>query len=724
MEEALKAIFYNIIAGLVLNWEVGRRVNSREISEAHAERLRNRNEALMGYEELIRPSFEELFNSFEIARELNDFLIAPEVINQIRGTLNEQAHNQSWSRVDLINALTLPEGFGLLPELEAFIDRLIDALDAGNHFEAERRANEMIEDIDHDHEHVGPQLKAAVLTCRAQARLSLDRIAESNGDFHLAFTLHFDPVTGVNWATALMREDRWSEAQEIADRLREAFPADFRCRVIAADIAFHTSADADIESILGDVQPESVDDFILLAELRLQQGNYDEAASAAEAALALSSGNPFAKFFLAHGLAFDLISGEASGYLTAERDRMEQAIQLLTEARTTFDEACQPFWKETIYINLSCLYLRLGQPDLALAELEAARDDLPESQALLERLWKLLTICNRTEEAITLARSLFQHNPTEESALRESTTLVLTGQLSEAAAAVEVAMERIPSLAQNPEFVVMRAHLLIWADPPRLREAIDLLTAGLDQSPNDVTLRVVRAEVHAKLGETEQVRSGLEQAPSLESSSTVISSAGRILLSVEQWESANELLKIQNIDSEEDPLLLDAAQAALFSGDYSEAERLLSVPSDSHPAWLKCQANLADLMVRTGRFDEARTKLTELEDQGEHAELARINLAGVLRDRADFVAALEILEPCIESPDYTDTRIMAATLLAASGRPREAVEQARIAVEHEGDSHEALVTYAYCFREKIRARMIVSADEDALYQSVIRRLAR
>ena len=88
-----------------------------------------------------------------------------------------------------------------------------------------------------------------------------------------------------------------------------------------------------------------------------------------------------------------------------------------------------------------------------------------------------------------------------------------------------------------------------------------------------------------------------------------------------------------------------------------EADRLLAIPTDSHPQWVKFQAHRADLLVRLQKDDNAKPVLEAALEDGELSELARLNFEGKMLERGEFPRGFKIITPCAWAHSDSWTRL-------------------------------------------------------------------
>ena len=817
MEPILASYVVNIATGAILEAAIRiKETQDGRRAEGAGEATR-RADLFKDFEVLVLPKIEEVFADFEVHKDLHDFLLAEGASEALRSELLRQAGDLSWSKEYALATLSVPEGFGLMTELEGFVERLIRAiqrsvaedqphfneattralgnlqsstnriedgmtdltggmaelkglmqsfldrqswtrptdmagtlgslrphidlsvfdakyrrdygfvselLDNGQLNEADLCATRLIADIEIDREHLQPQFKAAVLTLRAHARLRQNLIQDSNQDFREAYESHFDDVSGVNFAASLMRQGFWDEARPISKHLLDSFPSDFRCRVISANLTLQSNPSADVESILNEVGPKTADDYVLLAELRFNQNDYDRTVDAARSALQLDPNDLYAKFYLAHGLAFDLITSPRWAFKTEEQERIREAIQLLSDVRETFESEKQLFSLETVYVNLGVLHLKLGENSTAMAIFDSGLGLFPDSESLMVRQWRILTIAGEVDKAVALAQRLHEMSPSRESVTRVAMTYAMSGNFVRADSALEAAIKGWDCLRDDPDFTILRCHILTHSEPPRYREAGELLDRALLQNPDYADLWVIRAEVHQTLGDSPRAISDLVTALKTDPNDLVVRGAAKIFASLEEWPHAHGLLKSRAIDSFDDPHLFLAVEMAIFADDFNEAWRLLELVIPTDPKWLRFQGRKADLLVREGRFDEAEVLLNLILQGGELAELARMNLAGMLLELGHADRSFRIISSCLPEFSFVGTAVLGAETLARLNRPDEAVKTAISAIDVEFDNTEALRIFVLCYEQKIKAGGVLTPADDVKFEAAKLRLTK
>jgi tetratricopeptide (TPR) repeat protein len=128
MEPLLTSYAIGIATNAAIEAIVRLKVQSDELKEASAGALLERNEMFVEFESLLQPHIDEVFGQFEVAKELNDFLLSDSAREELSSEIRRQAAGNEWSQAAVISALTIPDNFGLMPQLEEFVDGLIGAV--------------------------------------------------------------------------------------------------------------------------------------------------------------------------------------------------------------------------------------------------------------------------------------------------------------------------------------------------------------------------------------------------------------------------------------------------------------------------------------------------------------------------------------------------------------------------------------------------------------------
>lgn len=128
----LESYLFNFAIGIATNAAVEaivrKKIQIDELNEGKARALLEQNEMFEPFEHLLEPHLKEVLESFEVAKELQDFLLSDAASGELANEMRRQAAHGQWSTDAAIAALTIPDGFGLIPELEQFVSGVIDAI--------------------------------------------------------------------------------------------------------------------------------------------------------------------------------------------------------------------------------------------------------------------------------------------------------------------------------------------------------------------------------------------------------------------------------------------------------------------------------------------------------------------------------------------------------------------------------------------------------------------
>ena len=138
---------------------------------------------------------------------------------------------------------------------------------------------------------------------------------------------------------------------------------------------------------------------------------------------------------------------------------------------------------------------------------------------------------------------------------------------------------------------------MVWGEYPDLQAGVELLSEGIAARPSNIALRVSRAEAFIKLGAASRAETDLDEALALDKSDLVLRGAAGLFAELRNCPRAHTLLKRLQIDSSHDPHLVLAVEMAMFSADFEEAARLLTLPTQDHPNWNRLQAMRAMYLV-------------------------------------------------------------------------------------------------------------------------------
>lgn len=197
---------------------------------------------------------------------------------------------------------------------------------------------------------------------------------------------------------------------------------------------------------------------------------------------------------------------------------------------------------------------------------------------------------------------------------------------------------------------------------------------------------VAEAEMFVAIGEVEAAERTLAAAcDQMPGSAEVHASYGAVLSRLGRYEAAAGQYRIAMRLDPENMLPKERLAVALFrSGAYAEAEPMLADLQRSEPefatGWM-CQMR-ADCLMALRRPEPARTLYARAVEASPKAVAPRVGLArcAILEDR--LPEARRHLEQVLkESPGHTEANGLLGYVLAATGRPAEAVPHLKLAMQ-------------------------------------------
>ena len=381
------------------------------------------------------------------------------------------------------------------------------------------------------------------------------------------------------------------------------------------------------------------------------------------------------------------------------------------------------------HVSRAWLLHRLGRTSEAVPHLETAIRVQPNDVRALDQLG-LVSLSRddavRAEEVLRRAIAISPEDP--EVLLHLGQALMALGRPEEARVHLARFQRVRPAAARRLRTEAGMIELAGLPPAVRRRQQIDRFRILAESRPDDHELRLHLANLLLADGEPETAATEFRFLLESSADSATLETAGRSLLSAEQYELAREFL--QRAVSERPSALLDLAIAVAHADGPEGALQVLERTPDSERAgdYFLLKARLLDA---TGRIQESLEVLSSGVGRGparpEVARDAAILLAG--RRRTD--EALQLIAQALEfSPDNPDLMLARATVLALSGRDSAsgaALERIQsrwpewdrpylvhgLLLEHQGQSMQAL--------ENLRTAKALGSD-DALTECAITRL--
>lgn len=537
-----------------------------------------------------------------------------------------------------------------------------------------KESERLLDEIEIDQKYLDPRLKAAVLTCRADSLLRTGEVTDAERAFESAYQVSRDPDTSFNYLISLIRQKRWSEAEQIFEENAPKADIPFSWLIAKAGLDWNRGDLKEAEHSVTLMQVESANELLSLAEFRFQNNDFKEVERLAELALLKETDNSYAKFYLGLGLGYPILEVPSEVASFAEEARARRSIQLLGEALEDFRSKGEKLFCSFIYETLANLLLRVRDGSEAINILEKGLGDYPDSVSLLDRKYRFLTVGDHFEEAVVVARNLLNLEDTPEAHLREPWVWVFAKNYTAATAALEIALTKCPKVLEERDYVLLSGMSFANLPTPDFVRALEVLDSGIRTLPDSVELLLLRARIHQMHGNRAEAQNDLSSALSLSTEPAVAREAARVYGRLQSWPLAHNVLTRAPIQGGMDPDLVLALDSALSTDRYGEVERLIELADPDHPEKWTIRGIEADFFARTGNLKEALRVLGELSANGLTAKDARINIASALGKVGKFAEAFEILRPCLILPISPDFPRLAGQLQLSLNDPTRALQ--------------------------------------------------
>ncbi|MBC85846.1 MAG: hypothetical protein CL677_01605 [Bdellovibrionaceae bacterium] len=280
----------------------------------------------------------------------------------------------------------------------------------------------------------------------------------------------------------------------------------------------------------------------------------------------------------------------------------------------------------------------------------------------------------------------------------------------------QVVLDIEPKNIQAPLFIGA-----ILAEQKKYGEAIKHFTALAENKDNEKRYMFYYyiGRIHSERGEKfygkaeEAFSDSLRVKPDFERS---VTSLAKLYLKMGQMESSVNLLK-----SFQEKFLSDQDVARLLSQIYIETERFelaydqLKILEGFDPRNLGLKLQMALMLIRTERFQEANQKLKELLLQAPDSDKVLYYLGFVNESLKDLGSAISYYDKIVpESSYYPETAMHSSQLLKEQGEMGEAVRKIRMAVKARPDRPELYAYYATLLDETKDHKLAVEMLEGAV----------
>lgn len=415
-------------------------------------------------------------------------------------------------------------------------------------------------------------------------------------------------------AQAYEAEGRWDEAVAAYERAILGGSRNVRYRrQLAAALVNAGQMERALEVLrnLVRARPDDAGGWFSLSQLEFQLDNFDGAVAAARRVTELEPDGLRGPFMLARGL----------GALGRYQSMIETIEPVIDRARAARDA---PEQIASLLQSVSAAHVQLGDQDAAIESLVAALALVPSDLRLQAQLAQAYLSAGRYDDAEDIVARARRDRPDNLALLRlQAQTLSARGDLAEAVAVLEGALDRLPA---EPIAHVALANL--YSEHDRVDDAVRVLTAAEVQFPRN-TLIVFQLgavfERGQRFGEAERAfRRVLERDPD---DAQTLNYLGYML--AERGERLDESVDLIQRALELDPnngSYLDSLGWAYFKQDRLElAEPPLRQAGNQLRNNSVVQDHLGDLLYRLERYAEAITAWERaLAGDGDGVERAEI----------------------------------------------------------------------------------------------------
>jgi tetratricopeptide (TPR) repeat protein len=337
-----------------------------------------------------------------------------------------------------------------------------------------------------------------------------------------------------------------------------------------------------------------------------------------------------------------------------------------------------PQQRAAAYMKRGDAYAAASRPEAALIEYRNAARLMPDSGVAYRKLGDAYKATGNDEDAFAAFARASALDPADtHSPLASVRLLLAAGQTAEAHTRAEAVLERHPDDVEAQTLVgisLVRLH--------RLEEAeVQLTAAGARDRTGEALTALGDAQLESgNHAEAEQAfRGAVRTAPG--------SSAARVALGQFLWssgrlsEAEHELMSAcaQGRDAE----LANRAMATFYLGTNRapEAEPYLTRAAGLAPQTYHSSLALADFYASEGRYTEASKVLAPIADSAVDGAAARVRAIAIAYDTGARDAAHRDLDALLKHGATAEALALQARFFAAEGKPADALQAARAALE-------------------------------------------
>ena len=469
------------------------------------------------------------------------------------------------------------------------------------------------------------------------------------------------------------------------------------------------------------------DYFAILALCYLRAERHDDAERAARRAVELDSKCEAAQEALAYALAFPIINRRFRRETLQlvpnadDRKRLLEAIQAAESAAASLQKRQRFQSLGEILGNLCAFYAAVANLPKAAECGEASLKINLTDESTLSNLWCVYIRSENFKGAISVAQTLFEITGDVQNWERRAQALI-------AADCSQNVIDEWEVLKAKEEFAKSIGGITLVAKAlsrcHRTDEALQILDRALSNHPYNAELLSERGLLLERIGrltDAEANFSAAETNASAYHKGQVLAENAMFWYRRRDWKKAAERLEQLGADNVDNPLFSKYLICSFNLGKYRRSLELAEIAiaaanefiEDHHAIAARCY-QLCDNLPR------AKEILNKLIARSTSRELEFRKLLGWIYWRLDELPqAYDVLvKGLVNDPQDLDSLILLSAVCSARGRHREALQNARMAVEVSPESvqsHTALVRAGFACPSDFQ---ITDEDRDAHFRSL------
>ncbi|MCC6385063.1 MAG: tetratricopeptide repeat protein [Bacteroidia bacterium] len=227
-----------------------------------------------------------------------------------------------------------------------------------------------------------------------------------------------------------------------------------------------------------------------------------------------------------------------------------------------------------------------------------------------------------------------------------------------------------------------------------IEKAQEVIVFGEKLHPDNIELKIRRAELYSLAGKNEEVLRLLDEIEQKDPGDfDIFLLRGNALIGLKRFKEAIENLKMAiSPEDQNDEILISLAHAYRQLSDYKNAEfyllQAININRESSPAY----DELADLYIFLGSREKGEEQLKKLIDHDPYNSMAWFTLGGFYQKLEEYDKAIEAYDYCLAiNEDDPNASLQLATVYVTKEMYDEAIEQ------YKKISNLPLLEYISCF---------------------------